>query len=391
MKDPGVANVSGKLSARSGVPQFHAMGVLSEANRLASLGRDILHFEVGEPDARAPARVREAAMAALAAGQTGYTEALGLPELRRAIAGHYRRFYGLDVAPEQVVVTTGASGAFVLAFLALFNPGDRVALASPGYPAYRNILSALGIEVVSIPGVHESAYQPTVDLLEPVAAGLRGVILASPANPTGSVMPEPELRKLVAFCRDRGIRLVSDEIYHGIVYESSCPSVLGLDDQGVVVNSFSKYFAMTGWRLGWVVGPAELVAAAERLAMNFFLCAPAVAQVAAVEAFDCYAEFESHVVRYRDNRDGLLAGLLQSGFNRIAAADGAFYLYVDVSDFTDDSFDFAQKLLHQQGIAVAPGVDFDLDRGHRHIRMSYAGAPETIKAAVERLRTWTPD
>jgi len=382
--------VLGELSARSQVPQFHAMGVLAEANRLAALGRDIVHMEVGEPDARAPARVREAATAAIEAGRTGYTEALGLPELRRAIASHYRDFYGVEIETGRVIVTTGASGAFILVFLALFNPGDRVALASPGYPAYRSILTALGIDVVSVPGLHESAYQPVVDLLRPVADDLQGVVLASPANPTGSVMPEAELRRLVAFCRERNIRLVADEIYHGITYERACPTVLGIDDQSVVVNSFSKYFAMTGWRLGWVVGPAELIAAAERLAMNFFLCAPTVAQVGACEVFNCYAELDSHVERYRANRDSLLDGLSRSGFDRVAAADGAFYLYVDVSDFTDDSFEFARQLLHNQGIAVAPGVDFDRDRGHRFVRLSYAGAPETIQSTVDRLSTWTP-
>ena len=381
--------VFGKLSQRSNVPQFHAMGVLAEANRLAALGRDVLHLEVGEPDARAPARVRDAASAAIAAGRTGYTEALGLPELRRAIAAHYRDFYGVEVGPERIIVTTGASGAFILVFLALFDPGARVALASPGYPAYRSILAALGIEVVTIPGAHESAYQPVVDLLEPVAGDLDGVILASPANPTGSVMPEPELIRLVAFCRERKIRLVADEIYHGIAYGGACPTVLGLDGEAVVVNSFSKYFAMTGWRLGWVAGPPELVEAAERLAMNFFLCAPTVAQVGACEVFGCYAELDAHVQRYRANRDVLLAGLSKSGFRKVAAANGAFYLYVDVSDFADDSFEFARQLLQEEGVAVAPGVDFDRERGHRFVRMSYSGAPETIQEAVSRLGNWT--
>ncbi len=376
----------GSLSGRSGVPQFHAMGVLAEANRLAARGHDILHLEVGEPDARPPARVRDAAVAAIAAGQTGYTEALGMPELRQAIVSHYRAFYGVDIGLEHVMVTTGASGAFVLAFLALFEAGDRVALAVPGYPAYRSILTALGVEVVTVPGVHESAYQPVVDLLEPVADGLQGVILASPSNPTGSVMPGPELTRLAGFCEERSIRLVADEIYHGIVYGSACPTVLGTGGNAVVVNSFSKYFAMTGWRLGWMAGPAELIRAAERLAMNFFLCAPTVAQVAACEVFGCYAELDAHVARYRANRDMLLAGLSRSGFDRIAAADGAFYLYVEVSECTDDSFEFARRLLRNEGIAVAPGIDFDPERGRRFVRMSYAGAPETIEATVRRLQ-----
>ncbi len=379
--------MSGNWSRRSKIPPFHAMGILAEANRLASCGRDILHLEVGEPDARPPAPVREAAIAAISAGRTGYTEALGMPELRQAIASHYRSFYGVEVGPECVMVTTGASGAFMLAFLALFESGDRVALAAPGYPAYRSILTALEIEVVTIPGLHESAYQPVADLLRPVAEGLKGVILASPSNPTGSVLPEPELVGLAAFCRERGIRLVADEIYHGIVYGRTCPTVLGIHPEAAVVNSFSKYFAMTGWRLGWLAGPAELIRTAERLAMNFFLCAPTTAQAGACEVFGCYAELDAHVERYRANRNALLAGLSNSGFDRIAPADGAFYLYVDVSDFTDDSFAFAHRLLQQQGIAVAPGIDFDRERGHRFVRMSYAGAPETIRATVRRLET----
>ncbi len=378
------------LSTRSDVPKFHAMEVLAEANHLASLGRDILHLEVGEPGASPPAKVCKAASDAIHAGRTGYTEALGLPQLRRAIAGHYRRFYGLDVPPECVAVTTGASGAFTLAFLALFDPGDRVALASPGYPAYRAILTALGAEVVNVPGVRESGFQPVADLLQPVADDLQGVVLASPANPTGSIMSEIRLAELTAFCRDRGIRLVADEIYHGIVYEHACPSLAGLDDQAVIVNSFSKYFAMTGWRLGWIIAPPELIAAIERLAMNFFLCPPTAAQVAACEVFDCYEELDVHVERYRSNRDRLLAGLAQIGLTRVAAPDGAFYLYVDVSEVTDDSLAFARNLLHQQGIAVAPGIDFDPDRGHRYVRLSYAGAQETIAATVERLAGWTP-
>ncbi len=379
-----------KESKRSAIASFHAMATLVEANRLESEGREIFHLEIGEPAVTTPEPVREAARRMLAGEGIGYTESLGQPALCAAISMHYQNFYGIEVPPERIAVTFGASGAFVIAFLALFDPGDRVALAAPGYPAYRNVLEALGVEVVTILGERESGFQPLARLLEPYANDLDGVVLASPANPTGSVMPRSDVEELVAFARERNIRIVADEIYHGIVYGEGLPTILSMESNAVVVNSFSKYFAMTGWRLGWFVFPPELAGAVERLSMNLFLCASSIAQTAACEVFNCYEELDSNVARYRANRDLLLRKLPEAGLSRIAIADGAFYLYADISDLAEDSAKFAQALLHETGVAVTPGIDFDTERGHRFIRLSYAGASETIAAAAERLGAWQP-
>lgn len=375
-------------SRRAGIAPFRAMAVLAEANRREAGGHEVFHLEVGEPDAWTPAPVREAARRLLAEGRTGYTEALGMPRLREAIAGHYRAFYGADVPPERIAVTAGASGAFVLAFLALFEHGDRVALAVPGYPAYRNVLEALGVEVVPVAGEPAGDPRTAVERLAPHAEGLAGVVLASPANPTGSVIPRAELEELAGFARARGIRIVADEIYHGIVYGEGLPTALAIDPDIVVVNSFSKYFAMTGWRLGWMVVPPGLGDAVERLAMSLFICPSSVAQAAACEVFDCYDELDANVARYRANRDLLLRELPRAGFGPFAPADGAFYVYAGVGELGDDSSALADAMLRETGVAATPGVDFDPERGAGFIRFSYAGAPETIRGAVERLLAW---
>lgn len=375
-------------SARARIAPFRAMAVLAEANRREAEGREVFHLEVGEPDAPTPAPVREAARRLLAEGRTGYTEALGLPSLREAIAGHYRDFYGAEVPPERIAVTSGASGAFVLAFLALFEAGDRVALAVPGYPAYRNILEALGVEVVPVAGDPAGGGRMTVESLAPHADGLAGVVLASPANPTGSVVRRADLEELAAFARARGIRVVADEIYHGIVYGEGLPTAVSIDPDIVVVNSFSKYFAMTGWRLGWMVVPPGLRDAVERLAMSFFLCAPSVAQAAAGEVFGCYGELDANVARYRANRDLLLRELPRAGFGPFAPADGAFYLYAGIAELGGDSSALAGAMLRETGVAATPGIDFDPEGGAGFIRFSYAGAPETIAGAAERLLAW---
>jgi aspartate/methionine/tyrosine aminotransferase len=335
--------------------------------------------------------VRAAATTAIEREVLGYTVALGVPELRAAIAGHYARTHDLDVAPEQVVVTTGSSGGFLLAFLAAFDAGDRVVMARPGYPCYRNILTALGCEVVELPCGPETRYQPTVAMLEELD-DVRGLVVASPANPTGSVLPPDELAALAAYCADRGIQLVSDEIYHGISYAgapaTSCAWSTSRD--AIVVNSFSKYFSMTGWRLGWLLLPARLLRAADCLAGNFTVCPPALAQAAALGAFEesSYAEADGHVERYAVNRGLLLDGLPRLGITRLAPADGAFYVYADVAHLTADSMDLTYRLLADTGVAVAPGLDFDPVDGHRTIRLSCAGSEADVREALRRLEDW---
>ena len=377
-----------KAAKRAAIPPFIAMEVLRAANEHAAAGARVLHLEVGQPDTGAPAAVIEAAMAALKDHRLGYTEALGIPPLRQAIAAHYRNSYGLEVDPARVVVTTGSSGAFMLAFIAAFEAGDRVALAAPGYPAYRNILLALDVEPVDLPAGPESHFQPTPALLDGVSGQVDGLIVASPSNPAGSMLSRRELAALVDCCRERGIRLISDEIYHGIVYEGAATSAAGLDENTIVVNSFSKYFSMTGWRLGWMLVPPDLARAVECLAQNLFISPPTLPQLAAAAAFDCKAELDGHVARYRRNRDLLLAELPKAGFARFAPADGAFYLYADVGHMTEDSEEFCRRMLAETGVAATPGVDFDRLRGNRFLRFSYAGATAEMAEATERLIAW---
>ncbi|HET6519410.1 MAG TPA: aminotransferase class I/II-fold pyridoxal phosphate-dependent enzyme [Geminicoccaceae bacterium] len=380
-----------KIAGRGAVSPFVVMEVLAAANRRAAAGGEVLHLEVGEPMGP-PAAVIEAAHRALDRAPLGYTEALGLRPLRERIARHYGEWYGLDLDPARVAVTLGASGAFILAFLAAFDPGDRVAVAEPGYPAYRNILRALGVEVVRLPVGPETRFQPTPAMLEAAAAAggrLDGLVVASPANPTGTVLGRAELAALVDLCADRGMRLVADEIYHGITYDAPAAGVLaeGGDGEGgaIVVNSFSKYFRMTGWRLGWLVLPPELTGAVERLAQNLFISPPTLAQHAALAAFACDAELRAEVERYRRNRDLLLRRLPAAGLTRFAPADGAFYLYADVRHLTADSPALCRRLLDETGVAVTPGVDFDTGRGGGYVRLSFAGPTDEVATAADRL------
>ncbi len=377
-----------KVARRGAVPPFHAMEVLRAANERAAAGERVLHLEIGQPSTAAPRAVIEAAKRALDAHALGYTEALGIPELRRRIARHYEDTYGIEVDPQRVAVTTGSSGAFLLAFLAAFDAGDRVALVSPGYPAYRNILRALGIEPVSLPGGPENRFQPTIELLESTLPRPDGLIVASPSNPAGTMLAPAEFERLARYCADRGIRLVSDEIYHGITYGTPARSAAGLDDGAIVINSFSKYFSMTGWRLGWMVLPTDLARPVECLAQNLFISPPALPQYAALAAFDCREELESNVARYRRNRDLLVRELPRAGFDRLAPADGAFYLFADVTRLTNDSADFCRRMLHEAAVAATPGLDFDVERGHRFMRFSFAGSTEEIAEAAQRLIAW---
>ena len=376
-------------SRRGLVPPFLAMDVLRAANERQAAGAEIIHLEVGQPGSSAPEPVLEAARNALASEPIGYTDALGIPPLRQAIAAHYQTQYGVLVDPAEVVVTTGSSAAFLLAFLAAFEPGDRVGLAIPGYPAYRNILSALEIEPVHIAVGENAHYQPTPELLDDLGS-LDGLIVASPANPTGTMISAAELARLTAYCRDRGIRLVSDEIYHGITYEAAAATAHAYGREAVIVNSFSKYYSMTGWRLGWMLVPPDLARSVECLAQNFYISPPALSQIAALSVFGCRVELDSHVARYRANRDLLIRTLGAAGLTRFAPAEGAFYLYVDISSLTRDSEEFCRRLLTETGVAVTPGLDFDPIKGGGWIRFSFAGSTEDVAEAARRLKDWLP-
>lgn len=377
-----------KTARRGAVPAFIAMEVLRQANERAAAGHGVLHLEIGQPGSGAPRAVIEAAHRALDREALGYTEALGLPALRRRIARHYRDSYGVDLDWRRVVVTTGSSGAFLLAFLAAFDAGDRVALASPGYPAYRNILAALGVEPVELEVGPEHRFQPTAELLAGLARKPDGLIVASPSNPCGTMLDRGHLEALTSYCRAEGIRLISDEIYHGITYGMAATSASALDEAVIVVNSFSKYYAMTGWRLGWMVVPPDLARAIECLAQNLFVSPPALPQHAAMVAFDCKAELDAKVRHYAENRALLLAELPRAGFDRLAPADGAFYLFADVGRLTNDSTAFCRQMLEETGVATTPGVDFDPARGNRYLRFSFAGGSADIAEAARRLVAW---
>ncbi len=373
-----------KVAQRGRISPFIVMDVVRAANAQAADGSEVLHLEVGQPATKAPQPVLDAAKRALDDSLIGYSDAFGLPELRQALAGHYAALYGVELDPARIAATPGSSGGFLLAFLAAFEPGDRVALAAPGYPAYRNILQALDVEPVLLETDLEHRYQPTPDLLQG-AGRLDGLIVASPSNPTGTVLDRAALRALVDYCAAEGIRLVSDEIYHGITYEERATSALELTDTAIVINSFSKYFCMTGWRLGWMVLPEDLVRPVECLAQNFFVAAPTLSQHAAVAAFDCRPELDARVAAYARNRGLLLERLPHAGFERLAPADGAFYLYADASRLTNDSPALCTRILKETGVALTPGVDFDPARGHRFVRFSFAGSEGDMRAACDRL------
>ena len=376
-------------SRRGLVPPFIAMDVLRAANERQATGAGIIHLEVGQPGSSAPEPVLEAARRALASEPIGYTDALGITPLRRAIAAHYQAQYGIAVDPAEVVVTTGSSAAFLLAFLAAFEAGDRVGLAIPGYPAYRNILSAVGIEPVLIAVGENAHYQPTPELLADVGR-LDGLIVASPANPTGTMISATELARLTAYCRDRGIRLVSDEIYHGITYDTAAATARAYGREAVIVNSFSKYYSMTGWRLGWMLVPPDLARSVECLAQNFYISPPALSQIAALPVFGCRVELDGHVARYRTNRNLLVETLRVAGLTRFAPAEGAFYLYVDISSLTRNSEEFCGRLLAQMGVAITPGLDFDPIDGGSWVRFSFAGSTDDVAEAARRLKDWLP-
>lgn len=377
-------------SARSDIASFIVMDVMCQAAEKEARGERVIHMEVGQPGTPAPATARQAVAAALDGDAMGYTLALGQPSLRRRIAQHYRDFYRVNVDPDQVVVTTGSSAAFVLTFLACFDTGARVALPSPGYPCYRHILSALGQEPVMIETGPQTRWMPTPDDVEKLVrnGGLQGLLIASPANPTGTMLEPERLADLAAVCDRHGVRFISDEIYHGLTYDMPAATLMAHSEAGIVINSFSKYFSMTGWRVGWMVVPKPLVRVVERLAQNFFISPPTVSQVAAEASFDAIDELQFNCAVYKKNRALLLEGLPRVGFEKIVPADGAFYLYCDVSDQADDSLAFAKKVLDETGVAITPGIDFDPIRGNTFVRFSYAGATADMAEAVERLARW---
>lgn len=382
-----------KVAARAHVPPFAVMEILAAANARKAAGEDVLNLCAGEPSTGASDVVRQRAIDLLTSGGgIGYTEALGVPALRSAIAQHYRDRYDVALDPRRVAVTTGSSGAFVLAFLAAFDVGDRVALAVPGYPAYANILAALGCEVVIVPCGPETRYQPTVAQLAALDPPVEGLVVASPANPTGTMIDPDELAALAAWCGTNGVRLVSDEIYHGITYGSEATATAAhyLDSGAVVVNSFSKYWAMTGWRLGWLVLPDDLLSVVDALAGNVALCPPALAQHAGVAAFspEGYEAARQNVERYAAAREHLLARLPELGWSRIAPADGAFYLYGDISASGLDSITWCARLLDEAGVALTPGTDFDPVDGRSWVRLSFASSVEVVREAVDRIVAW---
>ena len=375
-------------SRRGAIPPFQVMEVMRAAEARAEAGGEVFHLEVGQPSTGAPRGVIDAAASAMANDVLGYTLALGVSELRDAIAGHYRDVYGIDVPAERIVVTTGASGAFMLAFLAAFDSGERVAMALPGYPAYRHILTALGHRPVTIQAGAETRYQPSVALLEQLDEPVSGLIVASPSNPAGTMIPGDEFAELTIYCERNGIRMVSDEIYHGITYGEGAVTAAAFSDKAVVINSFSKYFSMTGWRLGWMVVPEDLLRSVESLAQNLFISPPTLAQRAAVAAFDCHEECQANVERYAANRALLLEELPKAGFETLAPSDGAFYIYADVSHLTNDSQDFCRRMLAETGVAATSGIDFDPQRGNAYVRFSFSGSTEDMAEAAMRLREW---
>jgi aspartate/methionine/tyrosine aminotransferase len=382
-----------KIGKGASAPPFIVMDVISAANaRQAALpvgAPHVIRMEVGQPGTGAPAGSVAAAQAALRSGHPlGYTEAFGLRPLRERIAAHNLDWYGLNPPIDRIAVTVGASGGFPLAFLAAFDPGDRIAMAAPFYPPYVNILTALGMIPVIMEAGPETRFQPTVAMLEKLDPRPDGLIVASPCNPAGTMLHRDELAAIAVWCDRNGVRLISDEIYHGLNYDSPIASAAEFSDSAIVVNSFSKYFSMTGWRIGWLVLPPDLTRPVECLAQNMFISAPYISQVAAEAAFDCHAELQANIAGYRRSRDHLLTALPAAGFDRLSPAEGAFYLFADIGERSNDSVAFCARMLEEAGVAVSPGVDFDRTRGGRFVRFSYCGPEMDMRMAAERLRNW---
>lgn len=377
------------LAETRAIDPFIVMDVMSEANRREAGGESIIHMEVGQPATPAPRAARERALKALSEERLGYTEALGMPALRERIARYVEERYGKSIGPERVIVTAGSSAGFVLAFLAILDPGAALGLPSPGYPCYRQILKALGVRPHLIETSGQGRWMPTAADVDRLAdEDAAGLLLASPNNPTGTMVLGPRLGELAEACRRRGLWLISDEIYHGLEYDAPAETALSHSDAAIVVNSFSKYFSMTGWRIGWLIVPEALTRTIERLAQNLYISPPAISQIAALGAFDGLEELEEIKARYARNRAVLLEELPRAGLDAILPADGAFYLYADISRFTGDSAEFASAMLRETGVAATPGIDFDPDRGGCYLRLCYAGAEDDMRDAARRIGSW---
>ena len=375
-----------RTSTRSRVDPFIVMDVMQAASDAEAQGRHIIHMEVGQPGTGAPSGATQALARAMEDAPLGYTVALGLPALRARIAQMYGDWYNVDLDPARVVITPGSSGGFLLAFTALFDSGDRVGIGAPGYPSYRQILRALGLSPVDLPASPDNRYQPVAaDFAD---AGLAGLLVASPANPTGTMLDKGAMGALIEACHGADMSFISDEIYHGIEYEKKAVTALQITDEAYVINSFSKYFSMTGWRVGWMVVPEDHVRVVERIAQNMFICAPHASQIAALAAMDCDNELQANLAVYHTNRQLMLDGLADAGFTKIAPPDGAFYVYADVSDLTQDSRALAADILARAGVAVTPGLDFDPQRGHGTLRFSYARSTPDIIEGLARLKTY---
>ncbi len=386
---PKLPGLPRALAQGRAIDPFIVMDVMREANEREASGEDIIHMEVGQPATPAPRAARERAQKALAEERLGYTEALGMPALRERIARYVKERYGVSISPERVVVTAGSSAGFVLAFLAILDPGAALGLPSPGYPCYRQILKALGVRPHLVETSGRGRWMPTAADVERLAAeGAAGLLLASPNNPTGTMVQDARLAELAKTCRQRGLWLISDEIYHGLEYTAPAETALAYSDEAIVINSFSKYFSMTGWRIGWLVVPEALVRTIERLAQNLYISPPSISQIAALGAFDGLEELEEIKGRYARNRAMLLEELPRAGLDAILPADGAFYLYADVSRYTGDSAAFAKAMLREIGVAATPGIDFDPNRGGCYLRLCYAGAEDEMREAARRISAW---
>ncbi len=373
-------------SRRGDVDPFIVMDVMENARQAEASGRDIIHMEVGQPATGAPNAAIKALSAKMQSAPLGYTVSLGIPELRQRIARLYKEWYGIDLSAERVVITAGSSAGFLLSFISLFETGENVAIGDPGYPSYRNILKSLGLNPVRIATNTDTRFQPAAKHLD--GLDIQGLLVASPANPTGTMLGKAALSDIINTCADKNISFISDEIYHGIGYGKPAVSALEISDDVYVINSFSKYFSMTGWRVGWMVVPQSHVRRIERLSQNLFICASHASQIAALHAMDCDDDLQKNCAVYRENRQILIEGLPKAGFAKFAPPDGAFYIYADVSDLTDNSLELAAEILEKAGVAVTPGLDFDPVRGHKTLRFSYAGSTKDMVEGVRRLIAW---
>ena len=372
-----------RKSNRGNVDPFIVMDVMENARKAEEKGEDIVHMEVGQPGTPAPIEAQRQLIEKMKNDSMGYTVALGIPELRKRISQLYGDWYNLDLNPDRIIITSGSSAGFILSFSSLFDTKDRVGICSPGYPSYRQILKAQDLETVLIETKFENNFQPFASDLK--GLNLSGVLIASPANPTGSMLNYNQLESLILSSLEQNISFISDEIYHGIEYEKKATTALQITNQCYVINSFSKYFSMTGWRVGWMVVPEDHIRQIERLAQNMFICAPHASQIAALHALDCEDELKNNLDVYKENRKLMIKGLKDSGFSKISSPDGAFYIYADVSKFCNDSLEFANRVLKEAKVAITPGLDFDTNRGNSTIRFSYARSTEDIIKGLEKL------